>query len=92
MVFLDESFDASYVGNIEGLFLGSSIWSTDGEVIGYDEGIKMGSTDGNFLALHSGMYMESHMGYMLEQRCTLLMVPLLVIMFLILRGFYFETH
>ena len=36
------SFDGSNVKNLEGLLLGGSLVSTDGEVIGSDEGIKLG--------------------------------------------------
>ena len=43
---LDISFDCSNDANIEGLFLGDSLKSTDGKVLGSDEGIKLRSTYG----------------------------------------------
>ena len=36
--FLDESFDGSNEGNLEGLFLVESMGSTDVKVLGYDKG------------------------------------------------------
>ena len=36
---LDGSFDGSNGSKIEGLFLGGSLGSTDGEVLGSDEGV-----------------------------------------------------
>ena len=46
---LDESFHGSNYVNLEGLFLGDSLVSTDGKVRGSDEGIKMGLSGGKSL-------------------------------------------
>ena len=49
LVSLDESFDGSNDGNIEGLFIGKSLVSSDGKVFGSDEGIKLGLFFGKVL-------------------------------------------
>ena len=45
---LDGSFDGSNYGKLEGLFLGDSLGSTGGKVIGSDEFTKLGLSDGGF--------------------------------------------
>ena len=39
--YLDESFDESSHGNLEGLLIGDFMGSTDGKGLGSDEGIKL---------------------------------------------------
>ena len=46
---LDEFFYISNYGKLEQLFLGDSLESTDGKVLGSDKGIKLVSTDGKVL-------------------------------------------
>ena len=53
----DEPLDSSNDGNLEGLLLGGSLVSTDGKVIGSDDG----------LVLYLEMYIDSHLGWILEQ-------------------------
>ena len=47
--YLYGTFDSYNFGKLESLFFWDSLWSTDGKVLGSDEGIKMGSTNGEVL-------------------------------------------
>ena len=47
--FLEEFFDYFNDGNIEALFLGSSLGSSDGKVLGSDEVIKLGFLNGKLI-------------------------------------------
>ena len=49
LVYLDESFDDYNESKVEGLFREGSFLSTDGKVLGSDEGIKLGLFDGKVL-------------------------------------------
>ena len=49
MGYLDGSLDGSNYGNIEVLFIGGSMGSSDGKVPGSDEIIKLGLFDGKVL-------------------------------------------
>ena len=48
----DGYFHGSSYGKLELLFLGVSLVSTDGKLLGYYEGIKLGYNDGKCLALY----------------------------------------
>ena len=64
---LDGSLYGSNYINLEGLFLGDSLVSTDGKVLVYDEGIKLGSTGGKVLGTIIVNMMESHLRLILKQ-------------------------
>ena len=65
---LYKSLDGSNDGRIEGLFIGSSLGSTDDKLLVSDEVIKMGSNNGKVIVTILGSFMESHLGLILEQR------------------------
>ena len=46
---LDKSYYCSNNGKLEGLFIGDSLGSTDGDVLGSDKGISLLSTDGKVI-------------------------------------------
>ena len=54
--------------------LGDLLRSTDGKVIGSDEGIKLGLLIIKCLVIYSEMKMESNSGFMLEQIWDLYMI------------------
>ena len=49
MVSLEGYFDVSNDDKVEGLYLGDSMKSTDGGLLGYDEAIKLGLSDGKVI-------------------------------------------
>ena len=69
---LDQCFDGSNDGSFEWLFLEDSLVSTDGKVLGSDEGISLSPTDGkvlgtipgNVYGITLGIDFESELGYL----------------------------
>ena len=70
--YLYVSFDVSNDGNLDGLLIGGSLGSTDGEVLGSDEGIKLilsygkvlGTILGNVYGITLGLGVGTYLVYL----------------------------
>ena len=77
---LDGSFDFINHVNLEGLFLGGSLWSTDDKLLGSDEGIKLGLSYCDVIGIILGNIDGINLGLKLKDSVVPSMDPLMVIM------------